>query len=61
MTAAQIANLRKQINAAWNKNDKAEADRLTNILRTHTTKQAEQFLNSDAGQAWTNDYMMNRP
>jgi hypothetical protein len=61
MTTTQIANLRKQINAAWNANNKVEVDRLTNILRGHTVDQANQFVQSQQGQSWTNDYLMNRP
>ena len=61
MTTTQIANLRKQINAAWNANNKVEVDRLTNILRGHTVDQATQFVQSQQGQSWTNDYLMNRP
>jgi hypothetical protein len=61
MTTTQIANLRKQINAAWNANNKVEADRLTDILRSHTSNQASEFLQSAKGQKWMNEYMMNRP
>ena len=60
MTEKQVAKIRAAINAAWDKGDKAEADRLQSILHDHFVSESDAFLGSAEGSAWM-DKMIDKP
>jgi len=60
MTTAQVTALRAKINAAWNSNNRAEADKLQAKLHQHFAAQADKFMSSKKGQEWA-DRLMTRP
>ena len=57
MTTNQVTALRAKINAAWSRNDRAEADKLQAQLHSHFTAAADKFVNSKEGQQCMNRLM----
>ena len=60
MTTAQIKKIRAQVNAAYNRSDMAEFDRLMSILHDEAVASAERFAKSAEGRAHLT-YLMDRP
>lgn len=50
MNSKQVQALRNKINAAWEANDRAAADKLQSKLHDHFAAASEKFVRSAAGQ-----------